>query len=132
VILHEDGWIEFADRTKDVIKVGGEGVSAAEIEAVIRRVPGVAEVAVIGKPDPVYGEVAAAFVIGANEDHAALEAQILAACSASLAKFKVPRQIVFVPDLPRVGFGKIAKAKLRAQLAACSLSPLAGREPAPT
>ena len=127
VILREDGWIEFADRSKDVIKVGGEGVSAAEIEAVIRRVPGVAEVAVIGKPDPVYGEVAAAFVIGANENRAALEAQILAACSASLAKFKVPRQIVFVADLPRVGFGKIAKAKLRAQLAACSLSPLAGR-----
>jgi crotonobetaine/carnitine-CoA ligase len=117
VILHEDGWIEFADRSKDIIKVGGEGVSAAEIEAVIRRVPGVADVAVVGKPDPVYGEVAAAFVVCAAEGFAAeLEPRILAACSASLAKFKVPRLILFVPDLPRVGFGKIAKAKLRAQL----------------
>ena len=115
VIRHEDGWIEFADRSKDVIKVGGEGVSAAEIEAVIRRVPGVQDVAVVGKPDPVYGEVVAAFVIGNQDDD--LEAHILAACSENLARFKVPRQVVRVADFPRLGFGKIAKAKLRAQLA---------------
>jgi acyl-coenzyme A synthetase/AMP-(fatty) acid ligase len=114
VIRHADGWIEFADRTKDVIKVGGEGVSAAEIEAVIRSVPGVQDVAVVGKPDPVYGEVAAAFVIGSED--AELEARILAACSRNLARFKVPRQIVRVADFPRLGFGKIAKAKLRALL----------------
>jgi carnitine-CoA ligase len=117
VTLHPDGWIEFADRSKDVIKVGGEGVSPAEVEAVIRRVPGVADVAVIGRPDPVFGEVAVAFVVGASADQAALEAQVLAACRANLAKFKIPRQVVFLPDLPRVGFGKVAKAKLRAQLA---------------
>jgi crotonobetaine/carnitine-CoA ligase len=115
VIAHPDGWIEFADRSKDVIKVGGEGVSAAEIEAVIRRVPGVQDVAVVGKPDATYGQVAAAFVIGDNT--AELEARILGACSQNLARFKVPRQLVFVPDFPRLGFGKIAKAKLRAQLA---------------
>jgi crotonobetaine/carnitine-CoA ligase len=120
VVLHSDGWIQFADRTKDVIKVGGEGVSASEIEGVIAGLPGVAAVAVVGKPDSAYGEVPVAFVVGdgtsaASED--ALRELVLEACRSSLAKFKVPRTVVFVQDLPRVGFGKIAKAKLRESLA---------------
>ena len=118
VRLDEDGWITFADRIKDVIKVGGEGVSAFEIETVIAGIPGVRENAVVAGPDPNYGEVAVAFVVaadGANPD--TLKDRILKDCGASLAKFKVPREVIVLDALPRVGFGKIAKAALRERLA---------------
>jgi len=117
VRLHDDGSIQFADRTKDIIKVGGEGVSAGEIEAVVARVPGVREVAVVAKPDSSYGEVVAAFVIlapdVASDRLPEIADQIRAHCQAALAKFKVPRDIIVVPDFPRVGFGKVAKSQLR-------------------
>src|SRR5262249_38666242 len=63
VTLHEDGWIQFKDRIKDMIKVGGESVSASEVEAAITAAGGVTEVAVVARPDAVYGEVAVAFVV---------------------------------------------------------------------
>jgi carnitine-CoA ligase len=115
--LLENGWIEFSDRIKDVIKVGGEGVSAAEIEMVIAQIEGIGAVAVVAKPDQQYGEVAVAFVeckseLGADGE-ADLRKAVLARCRDHLAKFKVPREVIFIPELPRVGFGKITKAKLR-------------------
>lgn len=116
VTLHEDGWIQFADRAKDVIKVGGEGVSAAEIEAAARAVPGVAEVAVVARPDADYGEVAVAFVVSAPGAQNGLEDAVIAHCRTSLAKFKVPREVIMIDALPKVGFGKIAKAQLRERL----------------
>jgi crotonobetaine/carnitine-CoA ligase len=119
VYLRENGWIEFSDRIKDVIKVGGEGVSAAEIEMVIANVPGVAAVAVVAKPNPQYGEVPVAFIETKPDltegAHAAMRETMLNLCREQLAKFKVPREVIFVPALPRVGFGKITKAKLREQ-----------------
>ena len=114
VRLDEDGWITFADRIKDVIKVGGEGVSAFEVETVVAAVSGVRENAVVAGPDPNYGEVAVAFVVpaeGADPDR--LKDRILEHCRASLAKFKVPREVIVVDALPRVGFGKISKVALR-------------------
>jgi crotonobetaine/carnitine-CoA ligase len=120
VYLRENGWIEFSDRIKDVIKVGGEGVSAAEIEMVIAEVPGVEAVAVVAKPNPQYGEVAVACVIPkpdiAPESHPAIREAILALCRDQLAKFKVPREVIFVSSFPRVGFGKISKAQIRDQI----------------
>lgn len=115
VILHEDGFIEFSERAKDLIKVGGEGVAPAEVERVIAEVPGIVDVAVVAKPDAHYGEVVAAFVVideslGTKED---LCSKVVAHCSASLAKFKVPREIIVLPEMPRVNIGKIFKAKLR-------------------
>jgi crotonobetaine/carnitine-CoA ligase len=115
VTLHEDGFIEFSERAKDLIKVGGEGVAPAEVERVIAEVAGILEVAVVAKPDAHYGEVVAAFVVvdenhGANED---LCRSVVSHCSASLAKFKVPREIIVLPEMPRVNIGKISKAKLR-------------------
>lgn len=113
----EDGWITFADRIKDVIKVGGEGVSAFEIETVIAAVPGVRENAVVAGPHPNYGEVAVAFVVAAEgADSDTLKGRILERCGASLARFKVPREVIVVDALPRVGFGKIAKVALRERL----------------
>ncbi len=120
VTLLDNGWIEFADRTKDVIKVGGEGVSGGEVETCIAQTPGVREVAVVSQPDDVWGERIVAFVVptaGAS-DAQTLRAAIVDHCAASLAKFKRPGEVRIVDDLPRVGFGKIAKVKLREQLAA--------------
>lgn len=111
-----DGFIRFADRAKDMLKVGGEGVSPAEIEQVIRSVEGVREVAVVGRPDARYGEVPVALVVVAPGAPADLEARALAVCGEALAKFKLPREIRRVDAIPKIGFGKINKAALRAAL----------------
>ena len=116
VLVHEDGSIEFADRAKDVLKVGGEGVSAAEIERVVLEVAGVKEVAVVGKSDPSYGEVAVAFVVPDPDAPKNIAENVIEACRASLARFKVPREVILVSELPRMGFGKIAKSELRERL----------------
>jgi crotonobetaine/carnitine-CoA ligase len=82
VTLLDEGWIKFSDRASDVIKVGGEGVSPSEIEAVIRGVRGVRDVAVVGAQDEAYGQVPVAFVEAAAEPGRDLEATFwhLAAC----------------------------------------------------
>jgi crotonobetaine/carnitine-CoA ligase len=121
MVLLENGLIEFGDRSKDVIKVGGEGVSGGEVEAAIAALEGVREVAVVGRPDDMLGEVAVAFVILSADKQADAEAmrtRIADHCRASLAKFKVPREVHIVEDFPRIGFGKIAKVKIREQLIA--------------
>jgi crotonobetaine/carnitine-CoA ligase len=116
VTLLDDGSIRFSDRASDIIKVGGEGVSPSEIESVVRGVKGVRDVAVVGAADESYGQVPVAFVEAAEDVGRDLEADILNSCKASLAKFKVPRRVVILPELPRVGNAKIAKAKLRQML----------------
>jgi crotonobetaine/carnitine-CoA ligase len=119
VTLHEDGWIQFKDRIKDMIKVGGESVSASEVEAAITAAGGVAEVAVVARPDAIYGEVAVAFVVleGANNpDEEARRAsieRITQHCGRSLAKFKQPREIIMTPALPKIGNNKINRPALR-------------------
>ena len=116
VTLHEDGCIQFADRAKDMIKVGGEGVSGAEIECAILAVEGVREAAVVAKPDPVYGEVAVAFVVAKADAPADLAERVLVHCRASLAKFKVPREVLVTESIRTGTLGKISKAGLRARL----------------
>lgn len=116
VTLLEDGWIRFSDRASDIIKVGGEGVSPSEIEGVVRGVEGVRDVAVVAADDAAYGQVPVAFVEVEPMPGRDLEGDILARCRASLAKFKVPRRIVVMAELPRVGNAKIARAKLRQML----------------
>lgn len=116
VRLGEDGALYFADRAKDMLKVGGENVAASEIERVIALVPGVAEAAVVAKKHPMLDEVPVAFVIpaqGAGED---LPARILAVCTAQLADFKRPHEVRLVDSLPRATLEKVAKARLRAML----------------
>ena len=117
VRLGEDGFLYFADRAKDMLKVGGENVAASEIERVIAGVPGVAEVAVVGMKHPMLDEVPVAFVIPlAPGTHQALRERIETACSTALAAFKQPREIRFVDHLPRSTLEKVAKAELRAML----------------
>jgi crotonobetaine/carnitine-CoA ligase len=116
VTLLDDGWIKFGDRASDIIKVGGEGVSPSEIEGVVRGVRGVRDVAVVGAQDDTYGQVPVVFVEAEVEPGRDLEGDILASCRVSLAKFKVPRRVVILPELPRVGNAKVSKAKLRQML----------------
>lgn len=113
VRLEEDGWITYRDRMKDMIKVGGESVSATEVEAAIMATGHVSEAAVVSRPDKVYGEVTVAYVV--LRDGAAANAieAIDAHCRQSLAKFKVPRAITAVPELPKIGNNKIHRPALR-------------------
>jgi len=117
VRLGEDGFLYFSDRAKDMLKVGGENVAASEIERVIALVPGVAEVAVVGRKHPMLEEVPVAFVIPGGQADEALPERVRAACAAQLADFKRPHEVRLVDSLPRSTLEKVAKAQLRALLA---------------
>ncbi|HUB39966.1 MAG TPA: AMP-binding protein [Streptosporangiaceae bacterium] len=134
VTVHADGWISFADRAKDMLRVGGENVAASEIERVITEVPGVVEAAVVARRDAKLDEVPVAFVLAAapysdpaSAPDAGLASRIAAACAAKLADFKVPRQISVVRALPRSTISKVNKSALREHLATGSLLAQAER-----
>ena len=112
----QNGFFYFADRAKDMLKVGGENVSAAEIERVVIGVPGVREVAVVGRSDPLLDEVPVAFVLPTDPTDPTLTQRIGAACAKSLAAFKVPREVRVLEEFPRATLGKVSKAQLRAML----------------
>jgi carnitine-CoA ligase len=120
VRLEIDGQLTFADRDKDMLKVGGENVAASEIERVIAVVPGVYEIAVVAQSHRMLDEVPVAFVIPtANVDagqHLDLSKRIISACKDKLADFKVPREVFVVEDMPRSTLEKIHKAELRKRL----------------
>jgi long-chain acyl-CoA synthetase len=112
-VLDADGYLYVTDRIKDVIVTGGENVSPAEIEAVLRRHPAVADVAVVGVPDDRWGEAVRAFVVAAPG--AVLDAADLDAFARRhLAGFKCPKGFEVVDDLPRSASGKVLKRELRA------------------
>lgn len=110
----EHGQIMFHGRTKDMLKVGGENVAAAEIEAVLQTHPAVKLAQVVGVPHPRYVEVPAAFIELA-ESTSATEAELIAHCEGKLARFKVPRYVRFVTSWP-MSTSKIQKFRLRDQL----------------
>ena len=110
-VLHPDGYVELRDRAKDVIISGGENVSTIEVEQVIVRHPAVLEAAVIGVPDPHWGEVPKAFVALKPGVQATAE-EIVALCHAHLARFKAPKAVEF-GELPKTSTGKIQKYVLR-------------------
>lgn len=112
----DSGHIYFADRSKDMMKCGGENVAASEVERVILETGQVAEVAVVAKPHPMRGQVPAAFVIAGPNAGADLIEVILASCRKRLATFKVPDEVRIVAELPRVALNKVAKNELRALL----------------
>jgi fatty-acyl-CoA synthase len=112
----DDGYISIVDRWKDMYISGGENVYPAEVENVIYQLADVAEAAVIGVPDPKWGEVGTAVVV--PKPGATIEAaQIIEHCRARLARFKVPARVEFAEALPRNATGKVLKRELRAERA---------------
>jgi fatty-acyl-CoA synthase/long-chain acyl-CoA synthetase len=114
--LDEHGTIMFHGRYKDMLKVGGENVAAAEIEALLCRHPAVKLAQVVGIPDPKYAEVPAAFV-ELNPGQTVTEADLVSFCKREVAAYKVPRFVRFVDDWP-MSSSKIQKFRLRTQLVA--------------
>lgn len=106
----EEGFFYVVGRKKDMFISGGENIYPPELEQVIRTLPGVREVAVIGVPDEKWGEVGKAFIVKDREDLSMEELQ--AHCLKNLAKFKIPKSFVFLSELPKGDSGKILKRKL--------------------
>jgi acyl-CoA synthetase (AMP-forming)/AMP-acid ligase II len=114
--MDKEGFVTLKDRSKDMLISGGSNIYPREVEEVLLHAPGVAEVAVVGRPHPDWGEEVVAFVVrapGADVDAAALDAH----CLANLARFKRPRAYRFVAALPKNNYGKVLKTDLRAALA---------------
>ena len=114
--IDRDGRVSIVGRAKDLIISGGFNVYPKEIEDVLDAIPGVGESAVIGVPHPDFGEGVVAVVTAKST--LAPEAEMIAALSSSLAKFKVPKRIFEVAELPRNAMGKVQKAELRKRYAA--------------
>lgn len=113
VALLPDGVVTFHSREKDMLKVGGENVAAAEVERVLLGTPGVAAAAVVGRPDRMLGEVAVAFItVRSGVDAQTTRGDAAERCARELADFKVPRAIHVLDELPTLTIGKPAKAEL--------------------
>jgi acyl-CoA synthetase (AMP-forming)/AMP-acid ligase II len=113
--MDEDGLITLRDRSKDVIISGGSNIYPREVEDVLLGHPAVAEVSVVGKADPEWGEIVIAFLVpapGAAADPDALDAF----CLERLARFKRPKTYVFLEALPKNAYGKVLKRELAASL----------------
>jgi long-chain acyl-CoA synthetase len=107
-----EGYLYFVGRKDEVLKIGGNKVSPAEIENTICQLPEVLEAAVIGVPDPVWGEVAAAFVVKAAASALSID-DVRRHCSQRLRGYMVPRVIQFAIELPKTASGKIHKRLLK-------------------
>jgi acyl-CoA synthetase (AMP-forming)/AMP-acid ligase II len=108
-----DGYFTLVDRRDFLIISGGEKITPAEVEAVIASHPAVREAAVIGLPDPDFGQQVCAFV--ALRPDAALDlAGLRTFCGQHVARYKLPKKLIVVDALPRTGIGKVAKSQLLA------------------
>ncbi|MBM3391655.1 MAG: acyl-CoA synthetase [Betaproteobacteria bacterium] len=110
-VMQPDGYVKIKDRSKDVIISGGENISSVEVEDVLYRHAAVLAAAVVATPDPKWGEVPCAFV-ELKEGAQATEAEFIDFCRERMARFKVPKKVVFGP-LPKTSTGKIQKFILR-------------------
>lgn len=108
----EDGFYYIVGRYKDMIKSGGENIYAAEVESIFREHSAVADAALIGEPDEKWGEVGVIVIVLKPGQQAGAD-ELLALCRARLARFKVPKRVVFSPGLPYSPYGKIMKAELK-------------------
>ncbi|MBT2573194.1 acyl--CoA ligase [Bacillus sp. ISL-51] len=111
--VDEDGFIYITGRYKDVIIYGGDNIYPDQIEEVIQQVPGILETAVVGIPDPLYGEKPKAFIV-TNGSEDLTEEEVTRYCQERLAAFKIP-EIEFVSELPKNNLGKVKKDVLRKQ-----------------
>jgi acyl-CoA synthetase (AMP-forming)/AMP-acid ligase II len=111
-----DGFIYVVDRLKEMIISGGENIYSREVENALMSHPGVLEAAVVGAPDPRWGEAVAAFVVVRSGSAEPAASEIIAHCRGIIASYKCPRQIHFIEALPKLPNGKIEKFKLRDKL----------------
>jgi fatty-acyl-CoA synthase len=108
----DEGYLRIVDRLKDMYITGGENVYPAEVERALHEHPSVAECAVIGVPDQTWGEVGRAFVVARTGEELDDEA-VLAHLDSRLARYKLPKSVVFVAELPHNASGKLLKSHLR-------------------
>lgn len=120
-VMHEDGYVQIKDRSKDIIISGGENISSIEVEDVLYKYPGVANCAVVALGDEKWGEIPVAFV-ELKEGAQVQEDEILDYCRENLARFKVPKKIIF-GELQKTATGKIQKYELRKQAQELLSSP---------
>jgi fatty-acyl-CoA synthase len=117
-VMQPDGYVKIKDRSKDIIISGGENISSLEVEDALYRHPAVLAAAVVAKPDAKWGEVPCAFV-ELKEGAAPSEQEMIEHCRSRMARFKVPKQVVF-GVLPKTSTGKIQKYVLRNQVKSAS------------
>jgi fatty-acyl-CoA synthase len=122
-----DGYFTIVERIKDIYISGGEGVAPAEVEAVLMSHPAVADVAVVGVPDDRWGEAGAAWVV-VRRGRVTDAAELMEFARASLARFKLPREVHFVDELPRSTAGKVLRRVLAER---SGLETVAARPPRP-
>jgi acyl-CoA synthetase (AMP-forming)/AMP-acid ligase II len=113
-VLDDDGYLYIVDRLKDMIVSGGENIASSEIERVLYEHDAVVEVAVVGRPDDHWGEVPVAYVVPTAAAAVTADA-LIGHCRNQLAKFKVPKDVVFIDELPRNPSGKVLKRELRSR-----------------
>jgi fatty-acyl-CoA synthase len=111
-VVHPDGYVEIRDRLKDVIISGGENISSVEVEGVLLRHPAVQEAAVVGLPDPRWGEAPHAFIVLKPDGLVSAE-DLRTFTRERLAHFKTPHTFTFIAELPKTATGKIQKFVLR-------------------
>jgi acyl-CoA synthetase (AMP-forming)/AMP-acid ligase II len=111
-VINSQGYVTIVDRKDDMIITGGENVYSIEVEDVLYSHPAILEVAVIGLPDPIWGERVAAVMV-LKKGKSATESEIITFCKNKLAHFKAPKQVIFTRSLPKTGSAKIYKYKLR-------------------
>ncbi len=115
--IDEDGYLYIEDRKKDLIISGGENIASSEVERALYEHPAVVEAAVIGIPDPRWGEVPKAFVVLRSGAEITTQ-DLIEHCRQRLARFKVPKQVEFIDALPRNPSGKVLKRELRERTSA--------------
>jgi len=110
--MDHEGFVYVVDRKKDMIISGGENIYPREIEEVLYRHPKIRDAAVVGTPDPLWGESVKAFVV-LKPGSSMAEEEVVEYCKAHLASYKKPRQVEFIESLPRNPSGKVLKNDLR-------------------
>ncbi len=113
--LDHHGFLTLKDRSKDLIISGGSNVYPREVEEVLLQAPGVSEVAVVGMPDPEWGELIVAFVVPQASADVSVQ-DLDAYCLQEIARFKRPKRYVLVDSLPKNNYGKVLKTELRQRL----------------
>ena len=114
----EEGYLTLRDRSKDLIISGGMNIYPREVEEALLRHPGVGAVAVVGRPDPEWGEAVIAFVVAADPTAPPTAAELDQTCLDAIARFKRPKDYRFVDALPTNNYGKVVKRELRERLRA--------------